>query len=130
MGREGEKVMGVRREGGRRGQREEEEEGGKPSRIDSTGNKQPKPGGRIMDRERGRGWRENSNLSNLLHSSQGFITWDLQEKQDLVLPGLRIPDKTAQMDPISQSQDLGTSLTVEFQGDFQSEGEQSKQERG
>lgn len=104
--------------------------GGKPSRIDSAGNKQPKPGGRIMDRERGRGWRENSNLSNLLHSSQGFITWDLQEKQDLVLPGLRIPEKTAQMDPISQSQDLGTSLTVEFQGDFQSDGEQSKEDSG
>lgn len=44
MGREGEKVMGARREGGRWGQREEEE-GGEPSRIDSAGNKQPKPGG-------------------------------------------------------------------------------------
>lgn len=104
---------------------------GKPSRIDSAGNKQPKPGGESRIGEgRGRGWRENSNLSNLLHGSQGFITWDLQEKQDLVLPGLRIPDKTAQVDPISQSQDLGTCLTVEFQGDFQSDGEQSKQQRG
>lgn len=100
------------------GGRGKRRKGGEPSRIDFAGNKQPKPGGGSWIGKGGRGWRENSNLSNLLHSSQGFITWDLQEKQDLVLPGLRIPDKTAQMDPSSQSQDLGTSLTVEFQGDF------------
>lgn len=72
-------MMGVRREGMRWGQREGggNHPGGFRSVIDSTGDKQPSPGGgsRIwglgLEEMRGRGWSDNSKLSNLLHSSQG-----------------------------------------------------------
>lgn len=78
------KVMGGRREGMRWGQKEG---GGKHPKgfrsvIDSTGNKQPSPGGgsRIwgLEETAGRGWSGNSKLSNLLHNSQRLITWTLQ----------------------------------------------------
>lgn len=78
--------MGARREGMRWGQREGggNHPKGFRSVIDSTGNKQPSPGGGLLvwgmgvGETGGRRWSGNSKLSNLLHNSQELITWTLQ----------------------------------------------------